>query len=386
MNIVIIGGGMSGLTTAITAKKNPNNNVTVIEQNSRVGKKIAQTGNGRCNITNLDIDAKYYNTEKIESFLLGSNEKVAKFLDDIGLLTCPDENNRVYPITQNANSVVDCLRSKCDILQIKVVTDTLVIGITNTKNGYLVETNNGEFVADKLVLSMGSKIACKSFNATNIVDKSLFTPLKPSLTPLTVSSPYKYLNGIRARAKVTLKVDGVNTYSESGEVLFKEYGLSGISIFNISSYIARNSVKKVNAKYIVSIDLFESMDYNTLLAELKKRYANYVDDERFFYGLLNNKIALAVLDRANVTKINNHSLDKIAKVIKSFDFVVVDTLDYSMAQVMSGGISLNNVDNHLKIKNTNIFVTGELLDVDGICGGYNLHWAILSGLIVGENL
>ena len=382
MQIVVIGGGMSGLTAAIALAKK-GNKVTLIEANKRVGKKISVTGNGRCNIYNADFDENKYN-DSITAKKLAKEypEKVKDFLNEIGLITAsPDNQGRVYPITENANSVVDCLRYAAEKHKVKIITECKAEKITENDKGVLVETATEKYNADRVVIAVGSDVGVSGYNAENLIGEKYFTKRSPSLTPIKVFNPIPQLNGSRLTARVTLIKNGEQVFNESGEVMFKEYGLGGIVILNMSSVIARDIVKGEHANYIVSLDLLPNYDEKELEKLLNERLNNF-GGEKIFCGLLQNKIAEAVLSRVK-GEIKQSNIAKLASVMKAFTFKVHSLVDKSMAQVCAGGVDEKYL-NELRLLNGKIYLTGEVINVDGMCGGYNLYFACASGLMVAD--
>jgi len=384
MQIIVIGGGMSGLTAAIALAKK-GNKVTLLEANKRVGKKISVTGNGRCNIYNADFDENKYNDSAIARKLAKEYpDKVKNFLNEIGLITAnSDSQGRVYPITENANSVIDCLRYAAEKNRVKIITECKAEKIIENDKGVLVETATEKYNADRVVIAVGSDVGVSGYNAENLIGEKYFTKCSPSLTPIKVFNPIPQLNGARQTARVTLIKNGEQVFNESGEVLFKEYGLGGIVILNVSSVIARDIVKGEHANYIVSLDLLPNYDEKELEKLLNERLINF-GGEKIFFGLLQNKIAEAVLSRVK-GEITQSNIAKLASVMKAFTFKVHSLVDKSMAQVCAGGVDEKYL-NELRFLNSQIYLTGEVINVDGMCGGYNLYFACASGLMVADTI
>ena len=384
MKITVIGGGMSGLTAAIALAKK-GHKVTLLEANKRIGKKISVTGNGRCNIFNADFDPNKYNDSDLAKKIIKDySEKVKNFLSEIGLVTGdPDEQGRVYPVTETANSVVDCLRYAAEKNGVNIITECKAEKIIETELGVNVESDKGTYRGDRVVVAVGSNIGVSGYNADNIIDQKFFTRRFPSLTPVKVFNPIPQLNGVRVTAKVSLTKNGEKVFMEQGEVLFKEYGLGGIVILNLSSIIARDMVKGETANYIISLDFFPNYTENELTALLGERLIKYGSD-KMFCGLLHNKISEAVLSRIK-GPLTKNNIAKAAATLKGFTFKFHSLVDKSMAQVCAGGIDEKFLDG-LKLKNTNIYFAGEVLNVDGVCGGYNLYFACASGLFVAETI
>ena len=368
MKTLVIGGGMAGLTYAIVALKN-GIDVTIAERNSRVGKKIAMTGNGKCNIGNANVSCNCFNDSAVVKQILQQIDvcEYAQFLNSCGIFTHTDDMGRMYPLSDSASNVVDCLRHQFAKHGGKLLADTNVQNVTIKGNKYLLDGIS----YDKVVLACGSGSQCQMPNLP-LVDKSWLTPTAPSLVPVRVSQMDGVLNGIRAKATVTLLADGQNIGCESGEVLFKDYGLSGICIFNLSALIARNNVKGKKHNYTFSIDLVPTMSLNQLAEILCAREASGEKD-KLFYGILHNKLAESIAKRGK-------SAYQQAQIAKNFTFSLEKLLDYTMSQVTAGGID----EKYLNLQNLTLpngaIALGEMLNVDGICGGNNLYFASASAL------
>ncbi|MBQ2894367.1 MAG: aminoacetone oxidase family FAD-binding enzyme [Clostridia bacterium] len=368
MKTLVIGGGMAGLTYAIVALKN-GMDVTIAERNNRVGKKIAATGNGKCNIGNANVNPSCFNDSKIAQAVLDeiSVAEYTQFLNSCGIYTHTDEMGRMYPLCDSASNVVDCLRHQFAKHGGKLLTDTNVQDIS-IKNGKYV---CGGIAYDKVVLACGSGSQCQT-PSLPLVEKSWLTPTSPSLVPVRTTQMDGILNGIRAKCVVTLLADGSPLATESGEVLFKDYGLSGICIFNLSAIVARNNVKGAKHTYTFSIDLVPTMSQAELVEILRKR-ESAGEKDKLFYGILHNKLAESIAKRAK-------SAYEQAQIAKNFTFTLDKLLDYTMSQVTSGGIAEKFVDiQTLQLPNGAIAL-GEMLNVDGICGGNNLYFASASAL------
>ena len=368
MKTLVIGGGMAGLTYAIVALKN-GIDVTIAERNSRVGKKIAMTGNGKCNIGNANVSCNCFNDSAVVKQILQQIDvcEYTQFLNSCGIFTHTDDMGRMYPLSDSASNVVDCFRHQFAKHGGKLLADTNVQNVTIKGNKYLLDGIS----YDKVVLACGSGSQCQ-MPTLPLVDKSWLTPTAPSLVPVRVSQMDGVLNGIRAKATVTLLADGQNIGCESGEVLFKDYGLSGICIFNLSALIARNNVKGKKHNYTFSIDLVPTMSLNQLAEILCAREASGEKD-KLFYGILHNKLAESIAKRGK-------SAYQQAQIAKNFTFSLEKLLDYTMSQVTAGGID----EKYLNLQNLTLpngaIALGEMLNVDGICGGNNLYFASASAL------
>lgn len=408
-DVVVIGGGASGLLAAIFASKK-NKKVTILEAQSKVGKKILVTGNGKCNLLNKNIKLENYNYDarKFLSPFLNkySYDKVVKFFLSLGLLTKVDSMGRIYPICEQASSVLDILRMECKKLNVREICDFSVLNISKLKNKFIIESESQEFVSSKLIISTGG---AASFNEKNfyILKKILesmghtYKKVFPSLVPLKTNSGFeKYLKGIRAPATVKLVADDDLVKEESGEIQFTDKGISGICIFQLSRLVSEflnlGTIEgKFKSNVHILVDLLPKLSLEKVIDIINSRVKNFNDlsIEFLFSGIINKKFLIPILKHLNIDYKNRNlsflskkEIISICKVIKNFKFVPVDTLQFKNAQVMSGGINLNEINNKtlesLKIKN--LFFTGEILNIDGECGGYNLYWAFISGMAAGE--
>ncbi|MBR4004145.1 MAG: aminoacetone oxidase family FAD-binding enzyme [Clostridia bacterium] len=377
--VIIIGAGASGVMCALQTKQK---DIAIIDKNTKPLKKVLVTGNGRCNLTNLNLTSKNYN-QNIDKFLLKFNEKnTLKFFEEIGLETFADEENRVYPISNSSKSVTDVLmqklNNKADLILGQSVED-----VEKTQDGFVVKTDIESFSCEKLVVSTGGNSVENIFKNLNIKYKNFY----PSLVALK-SKDVKDLNGVKvSNVLVSATNNKGETKKEKGEVLFKDGGLSGIVIFNLSSIFARNC----NFKGLIQIDLLPDLSRNQLVEKLEKRKSLNVNLDKFFVGMFQNSIANEIFKQTKINtninsqKLNSEQISLLVNTIKNLKFEVYDYFDNN--QIHSGGVSLSSLDENLMSKQiNNLYFTGEVCDVDGDCGGFNLQWAWTSGFIVGDNL
>ena len=369
--IAIIGGGASGVVAGIFAAKN--NDVTIFSEKP-LGKKLLVTGNGRCNLTNMGGFSTAYNIDVISYLSRFNNLDTIEFFNSLGLEVYHDSEGRVYPLSNSAQSVVDVLNTKIQKLGIKVEKQD----VFDVKIGKKILINNN-FEFDKVIVASGSEASVLDlFNVE-------YKKFSPSLVALVTKQNTKRLSGIRlSDVKVTLKVNG-KEYVEYGEVLFKDKGLSGICIFNLSSYLARRG--EYNGK--IEIDMLPKQTINETTKMLTNRTClGYKTFGEFMQGLFNTEVNKFVLWQSGIEENDNLTQDKIlllAKTIKGLTFDVVD--NYGNNQVKSGGISLDDLTQNLEHKKMlGVYFVGEICDVDGLCGGYNLQWAFASGKIAGESV
>lgn len=393
MKIGIIGGGASGLIAAIFAKSK-DNEVIILERNSECGKKILATGNGRCNYWNIDQDLSHYESSKNELIKGLINEKTEKevlaFFDELGIIP-KIKNGYYYPISNQAISIRNTLVDECISKNIKINNNYLVEKI-DLKNNKFIINNDLEF--DKIIISTGSFASPKTgsdgmgYNFLKSFGHTIIKPL-PSLVQLNTKK-YKFLNewkGVRSDVEVTLLENNKEIKKQVGEIQLTEYGISGICIFNLSNEVSRGLFNK--NKEEVLINFLPEIDENKLINLLSTNR----NIRRVLNSILNNKLVDIFLNINNINNTdiyNNLSADKkisLLNTIYRFKVEIESTKSFNEAQVASGGISLEEIDlstMESKIIN-NLYVTGELLDITGECGGYNLGIAWRSGIIAGKS-
>ena len=369
--VAIIGGGASGLVASIFACKN--NDVTIFEAKP-LGKKLLVTGNGKCNLTNLKNFESAYNQD-VSSFLSRFNHlDCIEFFNSLGLEVYADSEGRVYPLSNSAQSVVDVLNSKIQKLGIKVEKQD----VFDIKIGKKVLIND-IFEFDKVIVATGSQSEILEKLGVN------YKKFYPSLVALVCKQNTKRLSGIRlSDVKVTLEQNG-KRHDEFGEVLFKDSGLSGICIFNLSSYLAREG------EYIgkITIDLLPKQSEAETATMLKNRIGLGAKNfGEFTRGLFNNEVNKFLLWQSGIEEsddLSSEKIDKLVYTIKNLQFDIVD--NYGNNQVKSGGVPLSDLTQNLQHKKLGcVYFVGEICDVDGLCGGYNLQWAFASGKIAGESI
>lgn len=365
--VAIIGAGAAGLACASTLSRNvKDTRIIVFEQFNRSAKKILASGNGRCNISNTKISLENYNTDNkdIEKIIVGF-DPVAYF-NEIGMLTsCVGD--LLYPFSNQAITVKNVLMNSLKNVEIKE--ECKVLKIKRVENNYQIITPNDTYSVDYVVYATGS-CASKLSGEDNLAVITQLgittTPLYPSLVQLKTKPVYKQLKGVRCKCKVSFIVENRCIETKEGELLFTEYGVSGICIMQLSRHYYTYLGKEV----YISIDLlpdYTNQEVEQLLISRKTKY-----NHLYLTGIFNNKLASI--------------LETIQDIhLKDWRFKVVATNDYSQAQVMRGGVDLKEVNHNLESKQyQNLFIVGEVLDVDGDCGGYNLHFAFASGNHVGQ--
>lgn len=377
--IIILGGGASGCLCGIVAG-NRGKKVLIIDKDLKPAKKILVTGNGRCNLTNLNMSSTFFN-QNIDLFLdRFSSQNAICLFEKLGLLTYADSEGRVYPLSNTSKSV-------CEILNLSLYESGVdfccgeVISVTKDK-GFIIQTSTQTFSCDKLVFALGGSgiIHAKEWFKENIT-----TP-KASLVAIK-TNPTRSLFGVKiSNCKATLILQDGREFCETGEVLFKDSGLSGICIFNLSSLLARGFTGKK-----ISLDLLPQMQEETLQKLLKERKLLPRKISNIFQGIFPAQIGYEILNRAKIEEekflkdIDDKEIETLVKIIKNLEFDIKGIYDNN--QVVSGGVKLSSLTKDLESKeHKNLFFIGEACDVDGLCGGYNLQWAWTSGKIVGDKL
>ncbi len=401
MNLAIVGGGASGLMCAacigrLCEKDNIKINITIFEKNSRVGKKLLITGNGRCNMMNINKDGFHFNKDSFSHFALNkfNVKNNLLFFEKLGILTRSDDEGRIYPLSNQASSVSDALRFECERLKIKTVTDCEITSVVPCKGGYML---NGTKFFDALVLSCGGQAAVRNFNGYELL-RSLghkVTSLKPSLTKLTVKEKkfVKPLKGVRQKGIFKLYADGKYIMTEKGELQFTDYGLSGIAIMQFSSYIAH--LEKTD-NVVIECDFASDVEFEKLYSFLKSFVFAHPDEKavNLLSGVINKKLGESILKKVAISfesplkRIKETDITNISKCIKKCRFNFEELKGFDDAQVTAGGADTRQFDDKTMMSkiHKNLYCTGELLDVDGLCGGYNLHWAWSSGRLAAESI
>jgi len=402
--IAIVGAGASGLMAACQAgqtmkRRGKTGGVILLDGNPKPGKKLLATGNGRCNLTNLHISPEKYHGDRMAARVLEQYppQKILAEFEKMGLLCRADGEGRAYPNSLQAAAVLQALWSACEQAGVETIWGFEAMSIVPENHGFVLKTTDSrELWAKSCVLACGGMASPKHScgKAGYELAKSLghtVAPLSPSLVPLRTSSgSCKALKGMRCRARATLYRNGREMYAESGEVIFGEGQLSGICVFNLSARLRETGVKNVE----VGLDLLEELELSALLAYLNRlQKANpAMAASELFSGALNLRVGREVAKLAGLSRDRQldalafPELERAAKLAKDWRFPVLGPGPWESAQVTAGGVPLNEVDLETmeSKKCPGLYLTGELLDADGDCGGYNLHWAWATGMAAGE--
>ena len=406
MIISIVGGGPAGIMSAISSKiQNPDCKVIVFEKNNRIGKKLLATGNGRCNYTNNIMSEERFHSSNdgfynniLNNFDLNDT---LEFFDGIGIYPYHEESGKIFPSSLQSSSILDALRYEMNRLQI-VVHEDVNINWIKKENGQIIigDANGNKYVTDRLILAMGGCAMPSSgsdgsgYELAKSIGHTLITPF-PGIVQLNLESPFKnHLNGVRIVSNVKLiGKDEKVLREEFGDLLFTSYGVSGPTILDISR-MANEELNSGKDVY-VSINLLGDMPQEKILNILETRMANlyYKTIEDSFIGLIHKKAIIPLLKYSNIDKslkysdLNYDSLKKLAKSIYDFRFKITSSQGFENAQVSCGGIDTREINEYTleSKKMKGVYFAGEIVDVDGDCGGYNLQWAWSSGFTAGSN-
>lgn len=403
MKIGIIGGGASGMAAAITALSE-GADVTVYEKNDRVGKKILATGNGKCNLSNKNLTCECYRSEEPQYLapILGqiTVEDTLAFFHRLGLMT-KDKNGYLYPECEQASAVLDVLRFALARMGAVVRTEAAVTKIEARGGRFFVHTQSGNGHSpvqfDKIILACGSKAGLKQETAENGMKLAASfglacIPFTPALVQLRCRESFlKAMAGVRAQAAVSLTADGAE-YSETGELQLTDYGISGIPVFQLSRYAAK-ALRKGEKQLSVRINFLPQFSAQEWKKELLTRRRLLAEEsaEQFFTGTIHKKVSSVILKECGISQtqridaLPEEQLLAAGRMFQRFPLTVTGVNPFANAQVCAGGVRLSEVTDRLEAKKQKgLYVTGELLDADGRCGGYNLQWAWTTGIIAGR--
>ncbi len=394
---IVVGGGAAGLVAAIAMKKaNPHCLVAVLEQEDRVGKKIMVTGNGRCNLTNVGgLQGRYrddflFAQRAFEEF--GVKETL-DFMDSLGISALELEEGKVYPRSLQAGSVVDQLRFALEELGVLLVSSCFATQIQTGKH-FVITTNQGEFIAKKVLIATGGKAGLKANQKVNGYDLlssmgHFHTRLYPCIVQVTTDkTPIRPLKGIKVDGYVTA-LAGEEKRKEFGEILFTEYGISGPPVLQVSALLSQKGGG------MVELDVMPHLTFAQVKEEIDRRchlFANRTCEE-LLTGFMNKRLGQTLIKLAGVEKLSRtcgsltpKERSAIAGMIKKFSLQVTGTNGWQQAQVTGGGVMTKEFSpltmESQKVKG--LYAAGEVLNVTGDCGGFNLQWAWTSGILAGR--
>ena len=398
MVIGIIGGGASGMAAAIAAAENPNAQIVLLERQARVGRKLQATGNGRCNLTNLHAAHRGYHGDDpsfaayaMETF---PPEEILAWFRSLGLFTVAEDSGRVYPYSDQANSVVDVLRFALEKPNIELKLGFEVEKVKRTEAGFLVTGTEGTLECEKLIIACGG-LAGTKLGGTMSGYKLLrslghcCTKLRPTLVQLKSGwAGVAGLKGVRANCHAAIYRDDVLRSESEGELQFTEYGLSGPVIFEIS----RDACQGKGEWHCV-LDFLPGISAADLAAELCRRQHTTLPAAELLTGILHNRLGRVLTQFAGISgnkqihDLSDWEIWEVCRIVKGFDVPLTEPMGMDSAQVTAGGIETKEFDDRTmqSCLIPGLYACGEVLDIDGDCGGYNLQWAWSSGRLAGHH-
>ena len=401
-DIAVIGAGAGGLSCCIAAKKRDGGaSVVLLENKDRVGKKILATGNGKCNLSNLNENTvgNYYSPDlSFVNTVLSkyTNKSNIEFFGEIGLVCRADSEGRVYPFSAYAGSVCDALRYECDRLGVETLCNFKTKGVTLRGGIFEIVSADGQIVrAKNAVIATGGRSYDGEVGVSGYeILKSFGHKINktyPSLVPLKTEKPKKQLKGLRVLAKASLYCDSEFIKSEMGEIQFTDYGLSGIAIMQLSGIVSRTLADAGEKHFEIRLDLMPEYSKEQVESIISERILKRPDEsaDELLSGVFRRAISAAIVDEtpgyARESKPDLMQIKYIANTVKSFRFKVVGTAGFANAQVTGGGADTLEFDpNTMESKIVKgLYACGEILDVQGVCGGFNLNWAWSSGRLAG---
>jgi len=401
--VIIIGGGAAGMMAAIAARRN-GAYVTILEKNPRVGKKILATGNGRCNLTNANIDISNYHGRHPE-FAYGAISRfdysmTIDFFEKLGISHKVEDEGKVFPVSNQSSSVLDVLRYELENIDVNVVCDAKVVDVVK-KGTFKVTLEDGTvYKGDKVIITAGGKASPElGSNGSGYIlaqkfGHSMVEPF-PALVQLKLSARFlKGIQGIKFAGDAAVMVNEKVLSYERGEILFTDYGISGPPILQLSRKVSEYLQKgeKVYLK-VVLINYLTVYELDNLLVR-RFQYGAKKALSFNFVGLLNKKLIPVVLKEAGILDINKpagsvspQERKRILNLLQDWRFEVTGTNPWSSAQVTAGGIDVLDINGKTMESKLvqGLYFAGEIVDIDGDCGGYNLQWAWSSGFVAGEN-
>lgn len=399
-HVAVIGGGAAGMMAAITSARE-GARVTILEHKERIGKKILSTGNGRCNFTNTYQTPACYRSDNrdfawniIQKFNV---EKTISFFKELGIYP-KDRNGYLYPYSDQAAAILEVLQIEVAKLDICVMTEINVLDIQPVKRGIRITTDKKTITADSVILACGSKAAPvtgsdgSGYQLAKLLGHRI-VPVLPALVQLRCAEKfYKSISGVRVQGTVEIYADDIFLASDTGEIQLTNYGISGIPVFQISRYAAKALYKKQSVTAV--LNFMPDMNKEEFLLFLQERITlcPYKTLDEFFTGVFPKKlcelwIRLSRLPKEmRVSDLSGEQLEKLVLLIQHLRTHITETNSFEQAQICCGGVDTTEINPDTLESNyvQGIYFAGELLDVDGICGGYNLQWAWSSGFVAGK--
>ena len=399
-HVAVIGGGAAGMMAAITAARE-GVKVTILEHKDRIGKKILSTGNGRCNFTNIFQTPACYRSDNrdfawniIQKFNV---EKTISFFKELGIYP-KDRNGYLYPYSDQAAAILEVLQIEIAKLDICVMTEINVLDIQPVKRGIRVTTDKKTITVDSVILACGSKAAPvtgsdgSGYQLAKLLGHRI-VPVLPALVQLRCAEKfYKSISGVRVQGTVEIYADDIFLASDTGEIQLTNYGISVIPVFQVSRYAAKAIYQKQSVTAV--LNFMPDMNKDEFLSFLQERITlcPHKTLDEFFTGIFPKKlcelwIRLSRLPKEmRVSDLSGEQLEKLVLLIQHLRTHITETNAFEQAQICCGGVDTTEINPDTLESNyvPGIYFAGELLDVDGICGGYNLQWAWSSGFVAGK--
>ena len=397
MVIGIIGGGASGMAAALAASENAKAQIVLFERQARVGRKLLATGNGRCNLSNLGANAECYYGENADFVTYALEQynvqNTLQWFEAMGLYTVVEDHGRVYPYSDQANSVVDVLRFALQRPNIQIMTGCEVSRVKFCDPGFSVMAAEESIFCDKLIVACGGLAGSKlggSLSGYKLLQKlgHHCTSLRPTLVQLKANwHQCASLKGVRANCRAEITRDGVFHSAGQGEIQFTEYGLSGPVIFEISRDVCRQK-----GNWICTLNLLPDMEVSRLLPMLQKKRMTDLPAEELFTGILHNRLGRVVVKEAGISlhapirQLEDWELERACATALRMQIPLSEPMGMDNAQVTAGGIYTSEFDTKTMESRLipGLYACGEVLDIDGDCGGFNLQWAWSSGRCAGH--
>ncbi|MBN2016749.1 MAG: NAD(P)/FAD-dependent oxidoreductase [Candidatus Cloacimonetes bacterium] len=401
LDVIVIGGGAAGMVAAISSARKGAKTV-IVERLPRVGKKILVTGNGRCNFSNTNLSKKkYHGTDPYfigYTFSQFGSKQIIEFFEKLGILHKVEDEEKVYPRCDQAGAVLDVLRYECQRLVVEELCDREVSAIVKEKDQFKLHIQNGEeYLCHSVIITAGGKASPQfgsngsGFELASKLGHTIVEPF-PSLVQIKLEDEFlNHLNGIKVHARVSLYANESHIDTQEGEVLFAKYGMSGIPVLQLSRYVYHPELKGM--ELILHVDLFPELQFHDLKKLILERFQklHYKSIQDAMIGLINKRmihviLSITTIDRDKLCgELNSVEVDALTNQLKDRRFKIKGTLSWRDAQVTAGGVATEEIDGKtLESKIVpGLFFAGEVIDIHGDSGGYNLAWAWASGYVAG---
>lgn len=402
--VFVIGGGASGMMAAIAARR-LGAEVTILERNQRIGKKLLATGNGRCNYTNINADVTCYHGNDpgfAESALTGFTvDNTIRFFEKLGIERKIEEGGKVFPMSEQASSVLDVIRYELEQLGVNIICEALVRNISAKNDGFIIELENGQvYKGDRVIMAAGGKAMPSSGSDGSGYElaKKLghkITDIFPVLVQLMLEgSCFKRIEGVKFEGTAEIIHNDKSVAKDRGDILFANYGVSGPPILQISRKAGELLINGQEAHLkIVIMDMMSKEELEMLMRKRLQNAGNKPIDFSLV-GLINKRLIPVVLTEAGINDLKRPAADlsvqeqkELINVLTDWRFKIRGTKGWTSAQVTAGGVDTTEIDTAtMESKITKgLFFCGEIIDIDGKCGGFNLQWAWSSGFVAGQN-